>query len=88
MYNQESSIKVQEKVPLVVFYGTADHIVDGEKLVKTLNDKSSKLFPALELVHAERIEGYEHMDTIWAHDNHITTYPIILDSLCNKAKWD
>ncbi|KAI9302408.1 Alpha/Beta hydrolase protein [Cunninghamella echinulata] len=40
-------------------------------------------FPTLELIHVERIEGYEHMDTIWAADNHITTYPIIFKALDN-----
>ncbi|KAI8098739.1 Alpha/Beta hydrolase protein [Halteromyces radiatus] len=43
-------------------------------------------FPSLDLVHVERIPGYEHMDTIWAHDNHITTYPVIFNIL-NSARW-
>lgn len=47
----------------------------------------SSLFPMLKLVHAERIQGYEHMDTIWAHDNGGTTYPIILKAL-QTAQWD
>lgn len=44
-------------------------------------------FPTLELVHVERIEGYEHMDTLWGSDNHITTYPIIFKTL-NNGLWE
>lgn len=43
-------------------------------------------FPTLDLVHVERIPGYEHMDTIWAHDNTMTTYPVIF-SILKTAKW-
>lgn len=100
------------KVPLTIFYGTADYLVNGERLVrtfkgyethglspaqlakessnheyKTTSGNTNTLFPMLDLVHVERIEGYEHMDTIWGHDNHETTYPILLNSLQN-AKWD
>jgi hypothetical protein len=98
------------KVPLAVFYGTDDYLVDGERFVRTfegyedhgmsqspmrmsrtiathqgslskrIEDEEARrghnsLFPMLRLVLAERINGYEHMDTIWAHDNHETTYP-------------
>ncbi|GAA5802632.1 hypothetical protein HPULCUR_008105 [Helicostylum pulchrum] len=102
--------KSQHKVPLVVFYGTHDYLVNGERFVRTFtgyethgmspaelakqssNHESKELnkntlFPMLELTHVERLKGYEHMDTIWAHDNHKTTYPIILSNL-DKAKWD
>jgi hypothetical protein len=43
-------------------------------------------FPTLDLVHVERIPDYEHMDTIWAHDNTMTTYPVIY-SILKTAKW-
>ncbi|CAO3702952.1 unnamed protein product [Rhizopus stolonifer] len=102
-----------KKVPLIVFYGTADHLVNGERFVRTfagyethglsqqqlaketstnestcLDKKyNTTLFPMLDLVHAERIEGYEHMDTIWGHNNHQTTYPILLKQL-HKVKWE
>ncbi|RCH81022.1 hypothetical protein CU098_004643 [Rhizopus stolonifer] len=102
-----------KKVPLVVFYGTADYLVNGERFVRTfagyethglsqqqlaketstnesacLDKKyNTTLFPMLDLVHAERIEGYEHMDTIWGHNNHQTTYPILLKQL-HKVKWE
>jgi hypothetical protein len=98
------------KVPLVVFYGTADYLVSGERFVRTFagyethglppiqlaketsNHDDQKwadktLFPMLELVHVERVEGYEHMDTIWGHDNHKTIYPIVLKNLEN-GRWD
>ncbi|KAI9029937.1 Alpha/Beta hydrolase protein [Phycomyces nitens] len=80
-----------KKIRLAIFYGTADYLVDGEKLVRTLEaqDKQSRptLFPMLDLVHVERIEGYEHMDTIWGHDNHTTTYPGIFNMLAT-AEWN
>lgn len=99
------------KVPLVIFYGTADFLVNGEKFVRTFpgyethglspsqlakensnhefncRNRNSTLFPMLNLVHVERQEGYEHMDTIWGHDNHQTTYPTVLKYLEN-ASWD
>jgi hypothetical protein len=102
----------QKKVPLVVFYGTGDFLVDGEKFVRTFpgyenhgssgiklaREKSSEdkklsrnnhstLFPMLDLIHVEKIDGYEHMDTIWAHNNHTTTYPVILKHL-ELIQWD
>jgi hypothetical protein len=109
-YHQQ---KTTSKVPLVVFYGTADYLVNGERFVRTFagyethglspsqlakeessnhddrwNTKTKNtLFPMLDLVHVERVEGYEHMDTIWGHDNHETIYPIILKNLDN-ARWD
>ncbi|KAI8091732.1 Alpha/Beta hydrolase protein [Thamnidium elegans] len=108
--NNHQQEKSQHKVPLVVFYGTHDYLVNGERFVRTFtgyethgmspaelakqssNHESKELnkntlFPMLELSHVERLKGYEHMDTIWAHDNHKTTYPIILSNLA-KAKWD
>lgn len=108
--HQHGQQKSQHKVPLVVFYGTHDYLVNGERFVRTFtgyethgmspaelakqssNHESKELnkntlFPMLELSHVERLKGYEHMDTIWAHDNHKTTYPIILSNLA-KAKWD
>ncbi|KAI9254040.1 Alpha/Beta hydrolase protein [Sporodiniella umbellata] len=110
-YNRADN-PVKSKVPLVVFYGTADYLVNGERLVRTFtgyethgmsqqqlakekstteshSDKnhSTTLFPMLDLVHVERIEGYEHMDTIWGHNNQETTYPVILKQF-SKLKWE
>ncbi|KAI7894384.1 Alpha/Beta hydrolase protein [Mucor mucedo] len=109
--NNHQQQKITQKVPLVVFYGTADYLVNGERFVRTFNGyethglspsqlakessnhewntakSTNTLFPMLDLVHVERIEGYEHMDTIWGHDNHKTTYPIVLSNL-EKARWD
>ena len=97
---RNNPIKVQRKVPLIVFYGTADYLVDGEQFVRTFEGHEThglsshqkplvaqqSYFPMLDLVHVERIDGYEHMDTIWGYDNHITTYPILLENL-DKALW-
>ncbi|KAL0097088.1 Alpha/Beta hydrolase protein [Phycomyces blakesleeanus] len=95
--DNSSEHNVSKKIPLAVFYGTADYLVDGEKLVRKLqkNHKQANLgkstdpsifLPMLELVHVERIDDYEHMDTIWGHDNHITTYPGIFQMLAT-AEW-
>ncbi|KAG0164611.1 hypothetical protein DFQ30_009707 [Apophysomyces sp. BC1015] len=79
------------KVPLAVFYGTKDYLVDGDRFVQMFETRSlqgSNVFlPMLDLVHVERIEGYEHMDTIWAHDNSLTTYPGLFKVLA-AARWE
>lgn len=109
--NSHQRKRRDHKVPLVVFYGTADYLVSGERFVRTFagyethgqppsttqsaatenhdDDQwaNKSLFPMLELVHVERVEGYEHMDTIWGYDNHETTYPIVLHNLEN-GRWD
>ena len=104
-------------VPLTVFYGTDDYLVDGERFVQTFDgyendgrrvspqdipilkatastskDREggsgrSSLFPMLNLVHAYCIDGYEHMDTIFGHDNVITTYPGVFKAL-SSGQWD
>ncbi|KAI9497470.1 Alpha/Beta hydrolase protein [Zychaea mexicana] len=106
-----STSSTVSKVPLTVFYGTDDFLIDGERLVQTFegyenygrvsprdiplrktpeSTKSgsgkSSLFPMLDLVHAQCIDGYEHMDNIWAHNNVITTYPAIFTAL-STARW-
>lgn len=101
LYVEKEKEPVDTKVPLTIFYGTHDYIVNGERFVRTFpgyekhglkdheqppHEESKVSFPMLDLVHVERIEGYEHMDTIWGHDNHKTTYPIVLENL-EKAKW-
>lgn len=108
-HNQKKSTY---QVPLTIFYGTADYLVNGERLVRTFkgfeahglsrtqlakessnhedsttSSNTKTLFPMLNLVHVERIEDYEHMDTIWGYDNHTTTYPILLKNL-KTASWD
>ncbi|CEP11119.1 hypothetical protein [Parasitella parasitica] len=106
--NTVMNTEIKQKVPLVIFYGTADFLVNGERFVRTFpgyethglspeqlakesstaaTDRQKTLFPMLDLVHVERVDGYEHMDTIWGHDNHKTTYPIVLKNLEN-ARWD
>ncbi|KAI9255807.1 Alpha/Beta hydrolase protein [Phascolomyces articulosus] len=101
-------------VPLTVFYGTDDYLVDGERFVQTFDgyenygrrvspqdipylkatatkggggSGKSSLFPMLKLVHAQCIDGYEHMDTIFGYDNIITTYPAVFNAL-STAQWN
>ncbi|KAL2914030.1 hypothetical protein HK105_206475 [Polyrhizophydium stewartii] len=47
--------------PLVLFYGRRDRIVDGDRLLREC--RASK---HVNLVLAEQIDHYEHMDVIWA----------------------
>ncbi|ORZ08919.1 Alpha/Beta hydrolase protein [Absidia repens] len=54
---------------------------------QSFHSKHSFCFPTLQLVLVKRIPGYEHMDTIWAHDNTITSFPAIIDML-GKASWE
>ncbi|ORX49181.1 alpha/beta-hydrolase [Hesseltinella vesiculosa] len=98
---QEQKLYAQKTIPLVVVYGTDDYLVDGAAFVRsfegydyhavTIDDlplpRYSFSFPTLKLAHVERIPGYEHMDCIWGFDNTETTYPLILNTLQEKARW-
>ncbi|KAF7725199.1 hypothetical protein EC973_000365 [Apophysomyces ossiformis] len=79
------------EVPLAVFYGTKDYLVDGARFVQMFETRSSSgnntFLPMLQLTHVERIEGYEHMDAIWAKDNNLTTYPSLFKVL-SAARWE
>jgi hypothetical protein len=89
-----ANCNVKYRAPLVIFYGSADYLVDGEKFVRTFpghhnnssDDEHYDMFPTLDLIHVERIEGYEHMDTVWAYNNRKTTYPILFKTL-KSACW-
>ena len=48
--------------PLVIFYGSKDEIVDAERLVK----ECQCTVPQVQLIYAERIDDYEHLDVLWA----------------------
>ncbi|KAI7865655.1 Alpha/Beta hydrolase protein [Spinellus fusiger] len=76
------------RVPLAVFYGTHDALVDGARFVAQFKSPSTapSLWPILELVHVECTEGYEHMDTIWAENNVTTTYPALLRVLSSATE--
>eukprot|EP01123_Difflugia_compressa_P012314 TRINITY_DN5216_c0_g1_i1.p1 TRINITY_DN5216_c0_g1~~TRINITY_DN5216_c0_g1_i1.p1 ORF type:complete len:467 (+),score=72.68 TRINITY_DN5216_c0_g1_i1:75-1475(+) len=48
--------------PVAVFWGKSDSLVDGEKLLKSLKADG------VSVVFEVGVEGYEHMDLIWAED--------------------
>jgi len=48
--------------PVAVFYGKSDSLVDGEKLVNNLKQEG------VNVVYDVGVDGYEHMDLIWACD--------------------
>ncbi|KAI9365373.1 Alpha/Beta hydrolase protein, partial [Zopfochytrium polystomum] len=56
--------------PVALFYGSVDTIVDGERLRRELEAAEARRVGRheLRLVAAERIEGYEHLDCLWAVD--------------------
>ncbi|KAI8806014.1 Alpha/Beta hydrolase protein [Cladochytrium replicatum] len=58
--------------PVALVYGTADTIIDADALygdlVKELNKGGKKKSGRGRLVYVDRIEGYEHMDVVWATD--------------------
>eukprot|EP01130_Rhizamoeba_saxonica_P011016 TRINITY_DN4558_c0_g1_i1.p1 TRINITY_DN4558_c0_g1~~TRINITY_DN4558_c0_g1_i1.p1 ORF type:complete len:429 (+),score=62.90 TRINITY_DN4558_c0_g1_i1:46-1287(+) len=49
--------------PVSVLYGGDDSLVSGDKLVKDMLSKN------IDLRYHEELEGYEHMDLIWAKDS-------------------
>eukprot|EP01137_Pigoraptor_chileana_P008056 Opistho-2@54370 len=49
--------------PVALFYGKRDTLVHGARLEAELREKGK-----VNLVHAEGVELYEHMDLIWAAD--------------------
>ncbi|KAJ3086159.1 hypothetical protein HK102_013463 [Quaeritorhiza haematococci] len=65
------------RCPVALFYGSRDEIIDGDKLVrechasKAAAQKSGNAdsdWKGVNLVYAEHMDGYEHMDVIWARD--------------------
>ncbi|KAJ3351416.1 hypothetical protein HDU83_008918 [Entophlyctis luteolus] len=51
------------KCPLAMWYGTRDTIVDAPRLIRECREDVR-----VQLVAAEEIVGYEHMDCLWASD--------------------
>jgi pimeloyl-ACP methyl ester carboxylesterase len=49
--------------PLAMFYSDEDSLVNGESLLKELQVKK------INLIHAEKVKTYEHMDLIWAKNS-------------------
>ncbi|KAI9331163.1 Alpha/Beta hydrolase protein [Obelidium mucronatum] len=62
------------KCPLALYYGTKDAIVDARKLhwqcwessQKASGDTNRRASGVVDLVAVEEVEGYEHMDCLWA----------------------
>ena len=63
----------QIQTPLILFEGTAD----------SLHDASLKRLPSLAAKHD--IEGYEHLDFMWAESVSKTVWPLIINYL-NRVK--
>jgi len=57
------------KCPVSLIYGDLDLIIDAEALRKQLD-------PSV-LRHVQKVEGYEHMDALWAVDAPTTVFPLI-----------
>lgn len=57
--------------PCAVFYGTLDTLVLGKPLVERLRQHE----PHVKLIKVVSLEGYEHLDPLWAVNAHIECYP-------------
>ena len=68
--------------PHAVFYGTADTLVIGRPLVERLREYE----PHIDILRFVELDGYEHLDFMFAHDAWRTTYPGILE--CIEASRD
>lgn len=55
----------QQFPPLALWVGGADNLVDGRRLLRRF-DRGRE--PHVRVVHKKIIEGYEHLDVIWAMD--------------------
>ncbi|KAJ1563853.1 hypothetical protein HK405_000523, partial [Cladochytrium tenue] len=53
------------RCPLALFYGTRDEIVDARRLHRECWGARSA---GVRLVAVEEVDGYEHMDCLWAVD--------------------
>jgi lysosomal acid lipase/cholesteryl ester hydrolase len=60
------------KTPICVFYGSDDTLCDLEYTRKALGDK---------IVSEHRLDGYEHLDFLFASDVHQRVYPTIQEEL-------
>ncbi|TPX45247.1 hypothetical protein SeLEV6574_g03976 [Synchytrium endobioticum] len=48
-------------MPVALFYGSRDSIIDGDRVMREARGKCN-------LVYGEHLDGYEHLDVIWALD--------------------
>jgi len=50
------------RCPVAVFWGKVDSMVDGKKLINDLREKG------VNVIFEHGVDGYEHMDLVWAND--------------------
>lgn len=63
-------------VPMTMFYGNSDLLVDIEKIKSLLLDQNEKMKEKLQIIECP---GYEHMDTLWGNDVYNDVYCKIFD---------
>ncbi|KAH3903432.1 related to Probable lipase C1672.09 [Saccharomycodes ludwigii] len=61
-------------LPMFLVYGTSDILIDMDRTMENLKNNNS-------LVDFISIDGYEHMDTLWASDVKETCFDPIIDRL-------
>ncbi|RUP50422.1 Alpha/Beta hydrolase protein [Jimgerdemannia flammicorona] len=82
----------RKKVPFGVFYGTEDHLVDAGRLVKLFESNGQKeacrpaFVDCLDLIKVVSVEGYEHMDVVWARDSNETVFGGV-EQILKGAAW-
>lgn len=65
--------------PLALWVAGADDLVDGRRLLRRF-DRGRE--PYVKVVHKKIVEGYEHLDVIWAMDVNLSShcpYPLNMD---------
>lgn len=65
-------------VPMLIFYGDSDILVDVNKIKNLVVDNNHKMKDKLEFVLCP---GYEHMDTLWAENVYHDVFKPIIDRL-------
>eukprot|EP01118_Nematostelium_gracile_P007348 TRINITY_DN2393_c0_g1_i1.p1 TRINITY_DN2393_c0_g1~~TRINITY_DN2393_c0_g1_i1.p1 ORF type:complete len:425 (-),score=103.16 TRINITY_DN2393_c0_g1_i1:5-1279(-) len=77
-YMENKICNVDIRCPIALFYSTDDSLVHGDGLVNDLRQKN------VNLIHAERMQDYEHMDLVWAKDSGEKVFSKLVDVL-NKV---
>lgn len=63
---REETAWFDERVPpFALWIAGEDNLVDGRRLLRRLRNGRE---PAVKVVHAKELEGYEHLDVLWAMD--------------------
>lgn len=65
-------------VPMVIFYGDSDILVDITKIKNLIVDNNHKMKDKLEFILCP---GYEHMDTLWGENVYHDVFKPIIDKL-------